>query len=153
MGYACYHVSEHDRFCGYGVPTICEHPKCNEEIDRGLAHACGDEPGGREAGCGLYFCSKHLPGYRKPRGDWRYRQLCHRCTAYRNPFPVKPELKRWMRWILTDGSWAEWRKEYPKDAEAYRAAVFGDRCAVIFATITKATIRSAVRRHTRKAKV
>jgi len=57
MGYQIYKVGK--RWGGYGVPTICEHPGCNEKIDRGYSHACGGEPFS-ERGCDRYFCSKHL---------------------------------------------------------------------------------------------
>ena len=58
MGYAVYEVGERD--AGYGVPATCDHPDCNERIDRGLAHICGDEPATDSRGCNLYFCEKHL---------------------------------------------------------------------------------------------
>lgn len=128
MGYACYYIGEHDRFCGYGVPCICEHPDCTEEIDRGLGHACGDEPAGRgDYGCGLYFCSQHLPGYRKPRGADRYHQFCQRCANYKPPFKPKPETTEWMRHILKDKSWKEWRAENPAKVQQYREQVRKNR--------------------------
>ncbi|MGV9278022.1 hypothetical protein [Streptomyces griseosporeus] len=51
---------------GYGVPTTCEQPGCEEEIDRGLAYLCGDVHGGDENSCGGYFCGQHL--YMPPEG-------------------------------------------------------------------------------------
>lgn len=45
---------------GYDVPTTCEQPRCNEQINRGLDHLCGVTPGGDEHGCGGYFCGQHL---------------------------------------------------------------------------------------------
>lgn len=57
MDYQVYKVGH--RYGGYGVPSYCEHPDCNAEIDRGMAHACGGEPFS-EVGCDRYFCGKHL---------------------------------------------------------------------------------------------
>ena len=43
MGYGCY-TSSSGRDQGYGVPAKCDHPGCDEDIDRGIAFACGDDP-------------------------------------------------------------------------------------------------------------
>ena len=56
MGYEIYKVGQ--RWGGYGVPAICEHPDCDEEINRGMACACGGEPFS-DYGCDMYFCGKH----------------------------------------------------------------------------------------------
>tara|TARA_R110000772_G_scaffold249530_2_gene363977 strand:- start:90393 stop:90683 length:291 start_codon:yes stop_codon:yes gene_type:complete len=48
------------REIGYGVEAICDHPGCKEEIDRGLAYACGGEHDNTELSCDKYFCGKHL---------------------------------------------------------------------------------------------
>ncbi|MGW2920366.1 hypothetical protein ACWDBF_21245 [Streptomyces angustmyceticus] len=62
MGYAHYEITRNGKTieAGYSVPTTCEQPGCNERIDRGLAHLCGETPGGDEHGCGGYFCGNHL---------------------------------------------------------------------------------------------
>jgi len=57
MGYGSYEVN--GRPCGYLILAVCEHPNCNEKIDRGMAYACGGEPFS-EHGCDRYFCPKHL---------------------------------------------------------------------------------------------
>lgn len=49
-----------DQEVGYGVPATCEHPGCNEEIDRGLAYACGEQPYEGENYCNKFFCYSHL---------------------------------------------------------------------------------------------
>lgn len=96
------------RDIGYGVPAYCDHPDCNEEIDRGLSYVCGNEPYGGERGCGLYFCGTHQHGGQ---------QLCDRCLAYRDedvrftPFTPKPEHPDWLHHKATDESWAVWRAE------------------------------------------
>jgi hypothetical protein len=65
MGYARYEITRPngDRIeAGYAVPTTCEEPDCNTQIDRGLAYLCGKDPRGDEHGCGGYFCEQHLYG-------------------------------------------------------------------------------------------
>lgn len=89
------------RDVGYGVPSICDHPDCSQEINRGLAFVCGDMHDGGEHGCGLYFCHRHIYS------------LCERCTAGKEPFTPKPDTDEWLRWKLTDESWARWRQENP----------------------------------------
>ena len=73
MGYAVYGTPLGD--AGYGVADVCHEQGCSEEIDRGLAYLCGDEPGRTsECGCGRWFCEEHLYGG-FPRGR------CKRCLA------------------------------------------------------------------------
>lgn len=101
MSWAIGWDSRWERDIGYGVPAYCDHPKCNEKIDRGLAYVCGLEPYGGEGGCGLYFCDKHrVDGIR-----------CSRCRHGRPPFKPKPDHPDWIKHKATDPSWAEWRKE------------------------------------------
>lgn len=87
------------RDIGYGVPALCDHPGCNEQIDRGLAYVCshGDPYGGD--GCGLYFCLTH-----------KWFGKCERCEAEKPPFEPKPDIAEWTNFKMTDESWAEWRK-------------------------------------------
>lgn len=102
--------SKWSRDIGWGVPAYCDHPGCEEKIDRGLSYVCGGEPYGGDHGCGLYFCSAHLFHYR-----FRAMQVgapfCKRCIAYRPPFKPKPEHPEWLEHKATDPSWAEWRAE------------------------------------------
>lgn len=95
------------RDIGYGVPATCDHPDCNERIDRGLAYVCGGEPWGGEHGCGLFFCSQHRTIGAK--GLF----VCERCDAGASPFQPKPDHPEWLEWKLTDESWAAWRAENP----------------------------------------
>lgn len=108
MGYSVGWDSTRRRDIGYGVPAICEHPGCNEEIDRGMAHACGQ--GFPEDGCGLYFCGKHL-----------HPCQCERCLNEQEPFEQKPDTKGWIEWKLTDPSWQQWRDEDPEAVAAMMA--------------------------------
>jgi hypothetical protein len=98
------------------VPCYCDHPGCDAQIDRGLAHVCcNEQPCGGDEGCGLYFCAEHL----------RYHG-CERCAAWWDededgkefqledgplPFDPKPEHPRWLYHLLRDHSWKEWRDE------------------------------------------
>lgn len=115
MGYGVY--KNGGRFAGYGVLAICEHPDCNEEIDRGYSHACGGEPFS-EHGCDRYFCSKHLTmHWFNVGGSREYVDVCERCDKRKPPFPRKPEHKDWLKHLLTDTSWAEWRKQNPEEVK------------------------------------
>jgi hypothetical protein len=109
MGYSIGYDSDLQRDIGYGVPTYCEHPECNQEIDRGMAFACGGDP---DSGCGRYFCEKHGGGYK-----------CERCAKSRQPFPVKQDHPQWMRWKLRDSSWRQWRAENKAKVQEMREAL------------------------------
>ncbi|MFN6548656.1 hypothetical protein [Mycolicibacterium nivoides] len=120
------------RDIGYGVPAWCDHPDCDEKIDRGLDYVCGGAPYGGEHGCGLYFCSAHL--------EWAYNadgddlvddngddlpQMCKPCCdthqhpdSPAEPFKPKPDHPDWINWKLTDASWAQWRTENPDEVKA-----------------------------------
>jgi hypothetical protein len=105
MGWSIGFDSKCGRDIGYGVPCLCDHPKCSKEIDRGLDYVCGGDPYGGERGCGLYFCGEHLIlSVRLP-------QLCDRCLKRRKPYDKKPDVKKWIDYKMTDPSWSEWRKE------------------------------------------
>lgn len=78
MGYASYTIQRNGETidAGYGIDATCEEPGCDADIDRGLAHLCGQAPGGDEHGCGGYYCAKHLfMGPNAATGD-----LCGRCS-------------------------------------------------------------------------
>lgn len=92
-----------NRWVGYGVPAICDHPRCTAKIDRGLGYICGGHIDGGDNGCGRFFCGEHLRRWR--RGS----QVCTRCANYRDPYPAKPDTAEWLRHILSDPTWAEWR--------------------------------------------
>ena len=115
MGWSIGYDEKWKRDIGYGVPSICDHPECNEEIDRGLSYVCGGEPLGGDRGCGLYFCEKHLRLFSK------LPQLCERCgPKIRKPFNPKPDTKKFIDWKLTDESWQQWRDENPKEVAAMK---------------------------------
>jgi hypothetical protein len=92
-----------NRWIGYGVKAWCDHPKCNEIIDRGLSYVCGGEPHGGDKGCGLYFCSDHTSGVN---------QRCPKCARHdHKSYAPKPEHPDWLAHQETHESWAQWRKE------------------------------------------
>ncbi len=119
MGWSIGFDSNWDRDIGYGVPATCDHPGCNEKIDRGIAHVCGGEPYGGDEGCGLYFCSKHL----NLGVDGKDHQICDRCSEGKEAFDAKPDHREWIEWKLTDASWAQWRDENQEAVAAMRAAL------------------------------
>lgn len=121
MGWSIGNDHKHgDRDIGYGVPAVCDHPDCNEKIDRSLAYVCGNEPHGGDHGCGLYFCTKHHQGaiYAEDdpdeEGDCVAQSLCERCTAGQDEFKPKLDTQEWIDWKMTDDSWAEWRALHPE---------------------------------------
>ena len=117
------------RHIGYGVPALCDQPGCSVEIDRGLAYRCGDI--NSDAGCGLHFCEKHrryapvdsdgafIPSTDADRHEYaqehdtkfEWEEACARCYAGLPPFTAKPEHPEWVKWVLTDDSWAQFREE------------------------------------------
>ncbi len=137
MGYGVYQISN-GRWGGYGVPAYCEHPDCNEEIDRGFGYACGGEPFS-EYGCDQYFCSKHLqmvgfqdngelyPDYLcdhdySDKCECVWKEVCESCaTGHKVSFPYKPEHPTWIKHLLKDKSWATWRKNNPQKVKELRA--------------------------------
>ena len=82
MGYAQYTITRAGEQieAGYAVETTCEEETCTEQIDRGLAHLCGAQPGGDEYGCGGYYCGHHLYG-----GVGPAQGLCARCSERHAP--------------------------------------------------------------------
>lgn len=133
MGYQIYRVGP--RWAGYGVPAICEFPNCKEEIDRGMSYACGGEPFS-EIGCDRYFCSRHLQYecFKKDgsAGKCNHKRkckcecfvVCARCAAgLVEPYPYKPEHPTWIKHVLNDDSWKEWRKKNPQEVEELKSQI------------------------------
>jgi hypothetical protein len=105
MGWAIGFDERWGRDIGYGVPAVCDHPECNEEIDRGLSFVCANsEPRGGE-GCGLYFCEQHRQFC--PSDDLC--GCCERCNAGEEPFTPTPDVPLWVAQKAIDPSWAAWR--------------------------------------------
>ena len=119
MGWQVGYDPKWGRDIGYGVPAICDRPRCGEKIDRGLSYVCGSEPYGGEKGCGLYFCERHLTGTRTVGDSWVH--VCGRCDKNRPPYQPTPDLPEWLEWKLTNESWEQWRQENPAEVERIRA--------------------------------
>lgn len=122
MGWSIGYDDNWQRDIGYGVPAKCDHPDCDKDIHRGLAHACG---GAHDDGCGLHFCSSHLfigcDGFDE--------QVCERCRDGKEPFDAKPDIISWERWKLAHRSWRQWREENPKIVDAMKRRVAEWRAA------------------------
>jgi hypothetical protein len=114
MGWSIGYDYNWRRDIGYGVPAVCDHPKCSEHIDRGLGYVCGARPYGEDKGCGLFFCGEHQVG--------SY-QRCPRCSAYKPPYKnPKPDTGEWIDHKLTHESWAQWRAENVDEVGALKSA-------------------------------
>ncbi len=108
MGWSIGYDNDWQRDIGYAVPAVCDHPRCNEAIDRGMAYVCGGQAYGGDYGCGLFFCAKHLYFGRSADAP----QLCKKCLRYdKKLYKPKPDTKEWIDWKMTDPSWSKWRKE------------------------------------------
>ncbi len=101
MGWSIGYDEQWKRDIGYGVPAYCDHPGCNEEIDRGLGYKC-ESP---RCGCEKFYCEKH-----------RYGKHSHKA-------PPSREHPLWMKHVLTDKSWKTWRDSHPTEVAAFRAAL------------------------------
>jgi hypothetical protein len=112
MGWSVGFDSKWNRDVGYGVPAVCDHPDCNEKIDRGLSYVCGSAPLGGGLGCGLYFCSKHRSPLAK---RFKSPDVCERCKTRGVPFEPKPDVTEWVQHKLNDPSWKEWREKNPDE--------------------------------------
>lgn len=106
-----------NRDIGYGVPGKCDHPECNEIIDRGIEHVCGGEPYGGDSCCGLYFCKKHLKNTALSSGEEPY-PACARCTAGEAPFEPTPDTDEWIHYKETSSYWAGWRTYHQNKSKA-----------------------------------
>lgn len=124
MGWSIGYDSKWNRDIGYGVPAICDHPRCSEEIDRGLSYVCGaEQPYGGQNGCGLYFCPKHFHYHSFRGGDSG--AFCARCIRHRAPYTAKPDVEEWVRFKLTDDSWSRWRQENADEVSAMESSIDG----------------------------
>lgn len=114
MGYGVYPDPEHDRWAGYMVPAECDKPGCEKKITRGMDYKCDSHAGAEvdgeyvsvEEGCGLFFCHSHLYD-----------------GAEHDGVEAKPDSGEWMRWMLSDDSWEQWRTENPERVATMRELV------------------------------
>lgn len=95
MSWAVGWDSDHDRWMGYGVPAYCD-AGCGTEIDRGLDWRCScGQPDSPLDGPTLFVCSNHT-------------------CADVDEDNLPPEHPDWIRHLLSDESWAQWRSENPE---------------------------------------
>ena len=113
MGWQIGYDENRERDIGYGVPAICDHPDCNEEIDRGRDYLCGG-PTRKGKGCGLYFCDNHLV---------TLSNLCDRCRDEKEPYDPKPDILEWVSWKFHHESWGPWREENPEEVAALKQQI------------------------------
>lgn len=115
MGYGVYEMN--GRWQGYGVPAICDHPDCDEKIDRGMSHSCGGSP---TENCGLFFCAEHLCNDVDPEAEYtsdnRHNfSVCERCVDPElTSFSPKLDMEFWKAWLMNHETWKSWREENPK---------------------------------------
>lgn len=112
MGWGMGWQPEYDRWRGYNVPALCDHPECTTEIDRGLFFIC--------EGCQLFFCALHLQYVALPGPEKLTEQRCERCAEGKPQWQPGPELNTWLRHVLTHDSWEQWRVENPGLAKRYQ---------------------------------
>jgi hypothetical protein len=78
MGWGDCGLDSQGRPIGYVHSATCDHPDCNEKIDRGLSYACGGMHGQNEYGCEKYFCEDHLQNAVFEYGE--YHNICDQCA-------------------------------------------------------------------------
>jgi hypothetical protein len=83
MGWGDCGVDSKGRPIGYAFEAVCDHPGCNELIDRGLSYACGDMHGEDIASCDGYFCSKHRAHFVEVGGQEL--AICEGCASSLGP--------------------------------------------------------------------
>jgi len=64
---------------GYSVDATCEHPNCNEKIDRGVSYACGGMHGNGTYSCDKYFCEEHRCWHDYAKDEEDSPMLCKEC--------------------------------------------------------------------------
>lgn len=118
MGYGCYELDGRD--CGYGVPAKCDHPDCNEDIDRGLGYVCGGS-NHNEEGCWRFFCGKHANEDHHENEE--IYGLCERCANDEPAFDPSPDTQEWIDHKMIDPTWDLWRSENPEFVKANAASL------------------------------
>jgi len=79
MGWGNCGADSEGRPIGYVFKAQCDHPSCNESIDRGLSYACGGMHGEDEYSCEKYFCEDHISEYLET-SDGRTIRICKGCA-------------------------------------------------------------------------
>ena len=79
MGWGNCGLDSQGRPIGYLFEATCDHPGCNEQINRGLSYACGEMHGNADSGCDKYFCRRHLQNWIEE-CDGRAVHVCDECA-------------------------------------------------------------------------
>lgn len=97
MSWAVGYDHDHDRWRGYGVPAYCDAAGCGAELDRGFGWICDCERcwDVDELERSIFVCSDHT-------------------CADVDEDSLPPEHPTWIRHLLTDESWAQWRAANPE---------------------------------------
>ena len=103
MGYAVYWMN--NRFQGYGVPAYCDCPGCQEKIDRGLGYQHEEEDRGAYAPS-VFVCNNHQ--------TTPIDEIDVDCSR---------EHPEWLKHVLTDDSWKQWREENPERVKMYQLSL------------------------------
>lgn len=77
MGWGNCGTDKRGRPIGYCHAGKCDHPGCDELIDRGLAYACGGMHGEDEYSCDQYFCAQHRSVVEF--NDGSVKEICLKC--------------------------------------------------------------------------
>lgn len=148
MGYSIGYCKTHKRDIGYGVPAPCDHPECNEIIDRGMGYACC-EGFNHSANCKGYFCEEHRWNYvlqdelehMSPEelealglsADAQALDEDSGIIRCRHTIQPHKEAVVWLEYILNDESWEKFRTKFPERMERFKKllAEKGDKPYVI----------------------
>lgn len=86
-----------------------------------MAYACARW---YEDGCGLFFCEEHHHYSTYPlKQENSKTSLCKRCAEGKEPFEQKPDHIEWVRFMLKDKSWKEWRDAHPEKVKEMKERV------------------------------
>lgn len=77
MGWGNCGQDSQGRQIGYYHSATCDHPGCEEKIDRGLSYVCGEMHGEDEVSCEKYFCDAHRKTAPGLCGTWV--NICFSC--------------------------------------------------------------------------
>ena len=79
MGWSDCGTDSEGRPIGYGHEANCDHPGCENKIDRGLSYVCGTMHGSDEYSCDKYFCEEHRSNFVEM-SDGDITRICDDCA-------------------------------------------------------------------------
>lgn len=151
MSWAIGFSKNQNRDVGYSVSAICDHPGCAVEIDRGLGYICCENIN-HNATCGAFYCAEHRENYvyGDEVEDMDEDELealgidpnesavqdaiddCEIVRCKHEPIEPGKESAAWLKHVLKDPSWEQWRQENPAQVTAYREALANKKGQVCF---------------------